>query len=107
MAYLKHVVESALKIESYVMVGRETFMRDSHWQDAVIRQLEIIGEASKHLSDALRERHPEIPWRRMTGMRDVLSHDYMGVDIETVWEVTQKHIPDLRKRIEGILDEIT
>jgi len=79
------------KIESYVSFGREVFMVISHWQDAVIRQLEIIGEATKHLSQDLRSQHNEVPWRRIAGLRDVLIHDYMGVDIAAVWEITQRH----------------
>jgi uncharacterized protein with HEPN domain len=89
-----------------VTVGRQTFITTSHWQDAVIRQLEIIGEATKRLSKQLCSRHPDIPWRRIAGLRDVLIHDYMGVDINAVWEITQKEVPVLKRRIETILKEL-
>ena len=69
--YLKHILDAIQKIESYVSVGQETFMSTSHWQDAVIRQLEIIGEATKRLSPEVRRRYPQIPWKRIAGLRDV------------------------------------
>ena len=106
LVYLRHMLDAMLKIASYVSVGREIFAQESHWQDAVIRQLEIIGEATKRLSEKTRSRHPEIPWRRIAGMRDVLIHDYMGVDLTAVWEVTQKEIPRLKDGIETILKEL-
>lgn len=103
--YLQHIVDAIEKVESYVSVGRREFMAASHWQDAVIRQLEIIGEAAKNLSQQLRSQHPDIPWRRISGLRDVLIHDYMGVDLDAVWEVTQKNIPSLKEQIQAMLSE--
>ena len=91
------------KGESYISVGRPVFIASSHWQDAVIRQLEIIGEATKRLSSQLCLQHADIPWRRIAGLRDVLIHDYMGVDIKAVWEITQQNLPVLKTRIETIL----
>ena len=105
LVYLKHILDAVRKIESYASVGRDVFMKESHWQDAVIRQLEVIGEATKRLSLELRSDHPDIPWRRIAGMRDVLIHDYMGVDLAAVWEVTQRGLPGLKGRVENILRE--
>ncbi len=81
-------------------------MRETHWQDTVIRQLEVIGEATKRLSLDLRSRHPAIPWRRIAGMQDILIHDYMGVDLAAVWEVAQKDFPNLKGQVEDILREM-
>ena len=67
--YLRHILDAIAKIVSYVAVGHDVFMAASHWQDAVIRQLEIIGEATKRLSEELRSQHPEIPWCRSAGMQ--------------------------------------
>jgi uncharacterized protein with HEPN domain len=105
LVYLRHILDAIQKIESYVSVGQETFMSTSHWQDAVIRQLEIIGEATKRLSPDLRRRYPHIPWKRIAGLRDVLIHDYLGVDISLVWRITQTYLPNLKHQVEAILTE--
>ncbi len=102
--YLKHILDAIEKIESYISVGRDVFMSTSHWQDAVIRQLEIIGEATKGLSQDLRVRHSEVPWRRIAGLRDVLIHNYMGVDLTAVWEITQRNLPVLKEQVQVILE---
>ena len=103
VVYLRHILDAVQKIESYVSVGHETFMSTSHWQDAVIRQLEIIGEATKRLSPDVRRLHPQIPWKRIAGLRDVLIHDYLGVDIPLVWRITQTYLPELKRQVEAIL----
>jgi len=101
--YLQHVIDAAGKIERYIAVGYDEFMAESHWHDAAIRQLGIIGEAVKRLSNEVTERRPDIPWRRIAGMRDVLIHNYMGVDLEAVWQVTQNDLPLLRQAVEELL----
>ena len=105
LVYLRHILDPVQKIESYVTVGQETFMSTSHWQHAVIRQLEIVGEATKRLSPELRSRYPQIPWKRIAGLRDVLIHDYLGVDISLVWQITQTYLPELRHQINLMLSE--
>jgi uncharacterized protein with HEPN domain len=78
--YLKHILDAIDKVDTYIAVGHEVFIASSHWQDAVIRQLEIIGEATKRLSKQFCSGHSDVPWRRIAGLRDVLIHDYMGVE---------------------------
>jgi uncharacterized protein with HEPN domain len=100
--YIEHMQKALEKIEGYASVGYNDFMAYTHWQDAVIRQLEILGEATKMLYQELRDQYQEVPWRRIAGLRDVLIHDYMGVDLDAVWQITQKDIPELRKNISKI-----
>ena len=71
-----------------------------------IRQLEIIGEASKRITEGLKSNLPDIPWRRIAGLRDVLIHQYMGVDLAAVWEITQKDLPHLQGRLRAAFPEL-
>jgi len=103
--YLRHILDAITKIERYASVGRDRFMAESHWHDATIRQLEIVGEATKQISMPLRERHPEVPWRRIAGLRDVLIHQYMGVDLDAVWGIVDGQQATLKRQIQQILAE--
>lgn len=87
--------------------GRDAFMVDRMRQDAVIRKLEIIGEAVKKLSDDTRQRRPEIPWKQIAGMRDRLSHDYFGVDLTLVWVVVERELLALKSATEALLADNT
>lgn len=101
--YLAHIRDCAQRILDYTREGKGGFDSDLKTQDAVLRNLEVIGEAVKHLSDEFRAAHTDIPWQQIAGMRDVLIHAYFGVKLETVWEVVRGHIPALFDFVEGFL----
>jgi uncharacterized protein with HEPN domain len=100
---LRHIRDAIRAIDEYTCEGRDQFFRDKRTQDAVIRNLEIIGEASKALSLDLRERPQDLPWRRIAGMRDRLIHQYFGVDLELVWSAVEREPPALGARVEELL----
>ena len=85
LLYLRHILDSLERIDAHASFGRDISMSESHWQDAVTRQFEIVGEATKRLSPELRQQYPDIPWRWIAGLRDMLIHDHKGVDLEAVW----------------------
>ncbi|NUM53184.1 MAG: DUF86 domain-containing protein [Candidatus Hydrogenedentes bacterium] len=94
--YLEHIRDAITRIESYTADGREVFKNTPHVQDASIRQFEIIGEASKRLSAEVKNRHSEIPWRRIGALRDHLIHRYMHVDLEIIWQIVENDLPQLK-----------
>ena len=104
--YLHHIYDSILKIEAYAKIGEDKFFAESHWQDAIIRQLEILGEASKKLSKKFREDYKDIPWKRMAGLRDILIHEYFGVDLNAIWQIVERNIPQLKDQISKIVTKI-
>lgn len=85
----------------------ETFRDDDKTLFAVVRALEIVGEAVKHIPDSVREENPDIPWKDMAGMRDVLIHDYFSVDAQTIWLTVTKKIPQVKPLIEKMLEELS
>jgi uncharacterized protein with HEPN domain len=101
------ILEAIDRIERYTgSITLDNFLRDTKTQDAVIRNLEIIGEAVKNLPADFREAHPGVEWRAVAGMRDKLIHHYFGVDMGIIWETTRTDLPRFRKQIEAILREI-
>jgi len=102
--YLHHIRDALDAIKDYTVGGEEAFYQTRMIQDAVIRNLEIIGEATKNLSPALRENHPHTPWKQIAGLRDILIHQYFGVDLKLVWTVVQVRLPALRDQTDQILN---
>lgn len=102
--YLINIIECIEKIELYTKLNKEEFMNSSLIQDAVLRNLEIIGEATKKITPELRNYYPNVAWRQMSGLRDILIHDYMGVDLKTVWNVIENELPVIKDKIKTIID---
>lgn len=104
--YLKHVLAACLKIEKFVQgVDRSGFLTDEELQSAVLYQIQIVGEASKRLSEELKTKYGDVAWKAIAGMRDKIVHDYMGVDLDYVWQTVSEDIPAFKKQIGGILKE--
>jgi uncharacterized protein with HEPN domain len=100
--YLHHILDAIERIEEYTLgLSYNEFMKNYLVQDGVIRQIEIIGEASKKLSKEIKELIVGVPWKDIAGMRDKLIHDYMGVDIDAVWDTIVKDIPDLKMKLKA------
>ncbi|MCI5120161.1 MAG: DUF86 domain-containing protein [Candidatus Electrothrix sp. AUS4] len=102
--YLIHIRECIEKIEEYTGEGESVFSADSKTQDAVVRNFEIIGEATKRISEEVRQLVPHIPWREIAGFRDVLIHQYDGVDMAEVWMTVEQDLPALKEAVRLLLE---
>lgn len=104
--YLRHILDAISRIEEYTQgIKYESFIENHLIQDGIIRQIEIMGEAAKRLSKAIRERYLEIPWKDMAGMRDKLIHNYFGVDTDAVWNTVEKDIPTLKNKLKELVEK--
>ena len=104
-AYLRYIIECIRRIEENVAEGRDKFMASHTLQDAVLRNLQTMSESTQRLSDGLKERHPEVEWNRIAAFRNVLVHDYLGLDMETIWEIVHHDTPQLKVAVLIMLGE--
>jgi uncharacterized protein with HEPN domain len=103
--YLRDILEAAKLARSYVAEKTlDEFLADTQCQDAVIRRLEIVGEAARRLSDSTRSARPDLPWRKMIGMRNIMIHGYDAVDLSVVWDTAQRELPTLIAALEPLLE---
>ena len=102
--YIRHMLDAIQAIEIYTRkITWSKFKKTPLLQDGVVRKLEIIGEPSKRIPSHIRNKYPDIDWRKVAGMRDVLIHDYLGVDLEIVWEVVENQLAALKRKLRKIL----
>ena len=97
--YLDSILKAIESLEEYSSVGHDTFLSEPMRQDAVICRLGVIGEAVKRLSEELRSKYQEVPWKQMAALRNVLVHNYFGVDLEILWGILERDLPTVKKQL--------
>ena len=104
--YLYHIRECLDRISNYTKKGKKAFFADTMIQDAVLRNLQTMTESTRYLSDSLKKNYPETDWKSISGFRNVLAHDYLGIDLNQIWEIVEKDLPAFRKTIEKMIKEL-
>ena len=100
LIFLEHILESIKDIDSFAKnISKQDLRTNKEKLNAIVRSIEIIGEATKNISDSFKEKHAQIPWRKITGTRDKMIHHYFGVDLDNVWEIIKEDLPKLKKQI--------
>jgi uncharacterized protein with HEPN domain len=101
--FIDDILDAIKNIKQYTKgYNYESFKADKKTIDAVVRNFEIIGEATKKLSDEIKKKNPDVEWKKIAGFRDVLIHDYFGIDYETIWQTIKNNIPELEKQIKKL-----
>ena len=107
-ARLNHILDSIVEIETYLFnVDFETFLENSMMRFACIKQMEIIGEASNHISEELKALFTDIEWNSIKGMRNVLVHEYFGIDTRLIWEIIKYDLPELKTKVVGVISSLS
>ncbi len=108
MLFLEDIIESIEKIDRYINVmDFVSFAKDDKTVDAVVRNLEIIGEASKNIPENIKAEHSEVPWHRMSGLRNVLAHEYFGIDLNIIWKIAKENLPGVIPLLKKILKNLS
>ncbi len=103
---LEHIFQAISHIERYAVRGEKAFRSDELIQNWMVWHIQIIGEAARALSPELRDRHPEVPWLDIMDMRNVLVHEYFGIDLDIVWRVIDRELPNLKRKVKAILEQL-
>lgn len=101
--YIAHILRCISRIEEYTLEGRERFLSSHLIQDGVLRNLQVMAESTQRLSDSLRAPHPEVDWKALAGFRNVLVHDYLGIDLESAYRAVEQDMPKLKAACEAML----
>ena len=104
--HVGHILECSNWIQQYTADGKESFLADRKTQSAVMRELQTLAESTQRLPSELKQRHAQIPWKDISGLRNVLVHAYLGVNIERIWEIVERDMAPLRVTMEAMRDEI-
>ncbi len=106
LTYLGDILDAIQRIESYTTsVGKNEFIENLMMQDAVMLQIEVIGEATNNITDEFQEQYDEIPWSQMRGLRNRIVHDYRGINLNVIWDTVQNNLPALKRQVQEILGE--
>jgi uncharacterized protein with HEPN domain len=103
--YLIHISECIDRVERYTESGKTAFLSDTKTQDAVLRNLQTLGESARRISASLRTKYPEVEWRSILGFRNVLVHGYLAVDLQRVWEIVDHDLPILKRTVQRMLGD--
>lgn len=103
--HLLHILDCIRRIEEDTIGGKDAFFSSRTLQDAVLRNLQTLAESAQRLSEHIKTRYPQVEWRRIGAFRNVLVHDYLGIDIERIWEIIQRDVPDLKKTVMSMLED--
>lgn len=104
--YLRHILRCISRIEEYTVAGRESFFASSLIQDGVIRNLQTLAESTQRVSNRVTSVRPDIDWKALAGFRNVLVHDYLGVDLEYVYRAVEQNVPELKRACEAMLQDL-
>ncbi len=105
--FIEDILESVKLIEKYIgSTSKEGFGNNQKLKDSIIRRLEIIGEAVKNIPNDFKEKYPEVPWKKIAGLRDIIIHTYFNIDLDITWEIVKKDLPDLKEKILKIKKEL-
>lgn len=104
--YLEYILERIGRIEEDVASGRKSFMNSHTIQDAVLRNLQTLAESCQRLSEPFKQNHPDVEWKKLSAFRNVLVHDYLGIDLDQIWIIVVRDVPELKIKIEQLIDKL-
>ena len=104
--FLEDILTAMGKIQRYTdTLNRDTFETNELVVDGVVRNLEVIGEAARNIPESVRSRHPDVPWKKMIGLRNIVAHEYFGIDLGIVWEIATRNIEETKAAVESVLEQ--